>query len=293
MKRKDFYNFVREEIINELSEGEAEDRAADVAAKANQQAQIKAADEASKAADAAKKAADAKKAAVAADKNPGLNEMARIAAKIKIGDPRKLELAQKVYKKSTVAKLIELIKNAGEEGMTQDELAQALGIANSSEINSDINLLVKAGAFAKPKKEEPVAAEPEVTVAPETDTNTDADEWEAGAEEKDEWEKPEEEETAPDEPSAAELAKAEREAKKMGGKGYAKELSPEDEEKYNKLKKGIDAKIAKLTKLSKSKRMMSDDLKILNQLVVRDDVKKLFKAKGIDLKDLVKPVYGK
>lgn len=292
MKRTDFYNFVREEIINELSEGEAEDRAADVAAKANQQAQIKAADEASKAADAAKKAADAKKAAVAADKNPGLNEMARIAAKIKIGDPRKLELAQKVYKKSTVAKLIELIKNAGEEGMTQDELAQALGIANSSEINSDINLLVKAGAFAKPKKEEPVTVEP-VAKPETTDVTADEDEWEAGAEEKDEWEKPEEEETAPDEPSAAELAKAEREAKKMGGKGYAKELSPEDEEKYNKLKKGIDAKIAKLTKLSKSKRMMSDDLKILNQLVVRDDVKKLFKAKGIDLKDLVKPVYGK
>lgn len=282
MKRKDFYNFVREEIINELTTVTKDTQSSEApeiakAEKVNPTTVTKAIQKAK----STGKDVDIAETEIA--------EMARIAAKIKIGDPRKLELAQKVYKKSTVAKLIELIKNAGEEGMTQDELAQALGIANSSEINSDINLLVKAGAFAKPKKEEPVATEPEVTVAPETD----ADEWEAGAEEKDEWEKSEEEETTPEEPSAAELAAAEREAKKMGGKGYAKELSPEDEEKYNKLKKGIDAKITKLTKLSKAKRMMSDDFKILNQLVVRDDVKKLFKAKGIDLKDLVAPVYGK
>jgi len=67
-------------------------------------------------------------------------------------------------------------------------------------------------------------------------------------------------------------------------------LSPEDEEKYAKLRKGIDAKIAKISKMKKSQVVSSDDFKVLKQLVGRDDVKKLFKAKGVDLKAILSDI---
>ena len=278
MKRKELYNFIREEIINELTTVTKDTKSDEInpIAKSEQVPP----DVVKKAIDNAKKTG--KDVNIAETE---LEEMARIAAKIKLGDARKAELAMKVYKNSNVAKLLDLVKGAGEEGITQDELAQALGLTAASAINSDINLLVKAGALLKPKKEEPVAAEPEIVAKPETEK----DEWESedADEVEDEWEKSEEEESAPEEPSAAELAAAEREAKKVGGKGYAKELSPEEEEKYNKLKTGIDNKISKLLKVKKAKITTSDDYKILAQLIKRDDVKKLFKSKGIDLRDYV------
>jgi hypothetical protein len=285
MKRQDLYNFVREEIINELTTVTKQTKSDEINPIAK--AEDVAPDVVKKAIDAAKKTG--KDVNVAEGE---LEEMARIASKIKLGDARKAELAMKIYKNSNVAKLVDLVKSAGEEGMTQDELAQALGLTNSSAINSDINLLVKAGAFTKPKKEEPVASvEPEVVTAPETEK----DEWESedADEVEDEWEKSEEEESSPEEPSAAELAAAEREAKKVGGKGYAKELSPEEEEKYSKLRKGIEAKVSKLMKMKKSQMTSSDDFKVLSQLIKRDDVKKLFKAKGVSITDLVASVYGK
>jgi len=254
MKRKELYNFIREEIINELTTVTKDTKSDEInpIAKSEQVPP----DVVKKAIDNAKKTG--KDVNIAETE---LEEMARIAAKIKLGDARKAELAMKVYKNSNVAKLLDLVKGAGEEGITQDELAQALGLTAASAINSDINLLVKAGALLKPKKEEPVAAEPEIVTKPETEK----DEWESedADEVEDEWEKSEEEESVPEEPSAAELAAAEREAKKVGGKGYAKELSPEEEEKYNKLKTGIDNKISKLLKVKKAKITTSDDYKIL------------------------------
>lgn len=281
MKRKELYNFIREEIINELTTVTKDTQSSEAPeiAKAEKISQTTVTK-------AIQKAKTTGKDVDIAETE--LAEMARVATKIKLGDARKAELAMKVYKNSNVAKLLDLVKEAGEEGITQDELAQALGLTAASAINSDINLLVKAGALLKPKKEEPVATEPEIAAKPETEK----DEWESEDEDevKDEWEKSEEEESAPEEPSAAELAAAEKEAKKVGGKGYAKELSPEEEEKYNKLKTGIDNKISKLLKLKKAKITTSDDYKIVAQLIKRDDVKKLFKSKGIDIRNYV---FGK
>ena len=81
-------------------------------------------------------------------------------------------------------------------------------------------------------------------------------------------------------------------AEKIVAKGYAKTLSPEEEEKYAKIRKGIEAKVAKLAKLSKAKRLASDDMKVLRQLITREDVKKLFKDKGVSLKDIVADVIA-
>ena len=39
--------------------------------------------------------------------------------------------------------------------------------------------------------------------------------------------------------------------------------------------------------MSKAKRMASDDMKVLKQLISREDDKKLFKNKGVSLKDIV------
>jgi hypothetical protein len=309
MKRKDLYNYVREQIINELTEGAAEDQAATATALKNQQAQIAAATAASAAADAAKKAADTKKAETAADKKPGLtedelNEMSRIAAKVSINDPERLKIAREVYGGSNVEKIIDLVVEAGEEGTTQEELAAKLNISPPTLLNSDINVLVKAGAFKKPEKKQPKSVKPK----PEADLVSigipkvvaNPDEWEQTGDPdkeeidvKDDWEKPEEEEgPSEDEPKVADIKAADKEAEKtVGGKSYAQKLSPEDEEKYTKLKKGIENKVAKLMDMTKAKREESDDIKILKQLINRDDVKKLFKAKGINLKDLTSDIF--
>jgi hypothetical protein len=309
MKRKDLYNYVREQIINELTEGAAEDQAATATALNNQKAQIAAATAASAAADAAKKAADTKKAETAADKKPGLtedelNEMSRIAAKVSINDPERLKIAREVYGGSNVEKIIDLVVEAGEEGITQEELAAKLNISPPTLLNSDINVLVKAGAFKKPEKKQPKSVKPK----PEADLASigipkvvaNPDEWEQTGDPdkeeidvKDDWEKPEEEEgPSEDEPKVADIKAADKEAEKtVGGKSYAQKLSPEDEEKYTKLKKGIENKVAKLMDMTKAKREESDDIKILKQLINRDDVKKLFKAKGINLKDLTSDIF--
>ena len=81
-------------------------------------------------------------------------------------------------------------------------------------------------------------------------------------------------------------------AEKIAAKGYAKALSPEEEEKYTKLRKGIEAKVTRLAKLPKAKRLASDDMKVLRQLITREDVKKLFKDKGVSLKDIVADVIA-
>ena len=258
MKRQELHNYIRKEIINELTEDAAADKAAQ---------------------DAEKIAVDKKIAALNKKKselNKGpassLAEMARIPNKIKLGDPEKVEIAKEAYAGSEIEKLIDFVKEAGEEGITQDELAKKLEIKNSSSINSDINDLVKAGVFSKPKKtkEEPKEEEPE----------------EDEIEVKDDWEKPEEEEEKPEEPKAAELKAIE----KSTGKTNAKTLSPEEQEKYEKLKKGIEVKLSKISKLKKDKRSSSDDFKVLKQLINRDDVKKLFKSQGVSLKDLVSDI---
>ena len=270
MKRKDLYNFVSEEIINELTEIDIDKTSGAVVMKKGANP------------------SDIKKL-TSQGIDVELKEMARIASRIKLGDPEMVQLALDVYGGSATEKIINLVKDAGEEGTTQEEIASALGIKNPTTINSEINSLVKAKALVKSEKKsaakaiEPTAAEPEVTASVEKD------EWESEDEDvKDEWEKSEEEETTPEGPSASDIAAAEKEAAKVsGGKGYAKALSPEDEEKYAKLRKGIDAKVSKISKMKKSQVVSSDDFKILKQLVSRDDVKKLFKAKGVDLKAIL------
>jgi hypothetical protein len=282
MKRKELHDYIREEIINELSlnEGTAEENTAKAAELKSIDAQIKAL--------TVKKAEVTKTGAVA---EVELEEMARTANKIKLGDPAKVALVKKLYGGTWKGNMLDVVEKAGEEGISQLELALAVGKKSQPEINPSVNEFLKIGAFALSK-----IAAPEPTPAPSAAPSGDEDEWEAAASdvEKDEWEKAEDEDEDTDKgPSASDIKAAERSATKAtGGKGYAKQLSPEDEEKYTRLRTGIEAKISKILALPKTKRSSSTDLQVLKTLVKRDDVKKLFKAKGVNLNDLVSDVMN-
>ena len=163
--------------------------------------------------------------------------------------------------------------------------------------------IVDLGAISGPAPKE-TEAEPE-EITPEDDLinigipkvtdnleDKEVDDDELVAVEDDEYYKPEEEEdSTEEEPKALDIKAADKEAEKVvGGKSNAKKLSPEDEEKYTKLKAGIAAKVGKIKNLPAAKRVASDDFKILKQLIAREDVKKLFKDKGVSLKDVVSDV---
>jgi hypothetical protein len=282
MKRKELHDYIREEIINELSlnEGTAEENTAKAAELKSIDAQIKAL--------TVKKAEVTKTGAVA---EVELEEMARTANKIKLGDPAKVALVKKLYGGTWKGNMLDVVEKAGEEGISQLELALAVGKKSQPEINPSVNEFLKIGAFALSK-----IAAPEPTPAPSAAPSGDEDEWEAAASdvEKDEWEKAEDEDEDTDKgPSASDIKAAERSATKAtGGKGYAKQLSSEDEEKYTRLRTGIETKISKILALPKTKRSSSTDLQVLKTLVKRDDVKKLFKAKGVNLNDLVSDVMN-
>jgi len=273
MKRKELYNFVREEIVNELtlSEGTAEENAAKAAELKSIEAQMKAL--------TTKKLEVAKSGAVA---EAELEEMARKANNLKVGSQEKFEAAKDLYEGGWIANLLNFISEAGEEGISQKDLAEKLGKKDSANINPAIQELkmVKAIATTRIKGD----TSPEVTEPEEDDVIAVA----GGEEEEEEdtfykvdkeFDSPEAEE----EPKMADIKAAE----KTNSKDYAKILSPEEEEKYTKIRKGIEAKVVKLSKLSKDKRTSSDDMKVLKQLIAREDVKKLFKDKGVNLKSIV------
>jgi len=298
MKRKELYSFVREEIVTSLSEDPAKDKmAADTAEKARLK-KIELEKLATAAATAAKSAADAKAAELAKVKagtggismeEAELYEMARKANTLKVGSQEKFEAAKDLYEGGWIANLLNFIAEAGEEGISQKDLAEKLGKKDSANINPAIQELKMVGAIATTR----VKGEEAPEEAPEEDDviAVAGGEEEAGDEEEkeDTFYKADTEFDAPEEePKMADIKAAE----KIVAKGYAKTLSPEEEEKYTKLRKGIEAKVLRLSKLPKAKRLASDDMKVLRQLITREDVKKLFKDKGVSLKDIVADIIA-
>jgi len=290
MKRKDLYNYVREEIINELTE-------------AGTYAGNKALDDLKKDTDYSTLNSMAKTDAEKKLKAGGsvtIGELARKGSSIKAGE--NFAAIKSVYAGSIIERILNKIEEAGDAGVTPKEIMVAVGIKAPSQLNPIMRELMELGAISGPAPKE-VEAEPEeitpeddlanlgipkVTDNPE-DKEVDDDELIAAD---DEYYKPEEEEdSTEEEPKALDIKAADKEAEKVvGGKSNAKKLSPEDEEKYTKLKAGIAAKVGKIKNLPAAKRVASDDFKILKQLIAREDVKKLFKDKGVSLKDVVSDV---
>jgi len=118
----------------------------------------------------------------------------------------------------------------------------------------------KAEKKAEPKKEKPAPKKEEPKKA----------------------EKEEDEDDSTDEkaPSEAELKKIDKEFKTDK---FAKKLSPEEQEKLDKLESGIKKKLANPTK---------DNIAIVKQLINKPEIKKLFKDGGKDLKALVSDIIA-
>ena len=303
MKRKDLYNYVREEIINELTTNEN--------VIVTKDSTIQAATSAAKGEGLTDTAVVAK--AITTAKTSGkpvtlvtkmaeseLEELARKGSSIKAG--ANFAAIKSAYAGSIIERILNKIEEAGDAGVTPKEIMVAVGIKAPSQLNPIMRELMELGAISGPPPRE--EAEPE-EITPEDDLanigipkvtdnpeDKEVDDDELVAVEDDGYYKPEEEEdSTEEEPKAADIKAADKEAEKVvGGKSNAKKLSPADEEKYTKLKAGIAAKVGKIKKLPAAKRVASDDFKILKQLIAREDVKKLFKDKGVSLKDVVSDV---
>ena len=269
MKRKDLYNYIKEEIVGALSETTFVGKAAKQTIQQDPKwSALK---------------SDAKKNALA-DLDKGgdveLEEMANIVSKIKIQDPAKFSLAKEVYSSGRTGALLSALETAGEEGMTQKELGTALNLKNDSELNAVITNLRIAGVLT-PKREKTVKPEkvaPEVE--PELPTLTPDEEPEE--EPVDTYYKGDEEETPEEEPTAV----SDKELEKTVGKTYA-DLSPEEETLFNTYKTAIVNK-AKILKDKKASSADKAKAKVaIDSYKTKDNVKKVFTKKGLRLIDYI------
>ena len=293
MKRKELKDYIRTEIINELSL-EEEAVAWNTANKNKAKQQI----------DKSKLSGDTKKEAKdEIDQNPSglisnVSEMARHRKTIKIEDQDKFDEALDLYGTDTIeGKILQMVRDAGENGTTQEDIATEMGTYTSI-LNPQIKEFEIAKVFTRSDKDLtlpsdldlPDAEDSELPDVEEPETEEpEVEEPETEEPEKEEPEKEEEEDFPTEfEPSAADIKSTEKE---FGGE-YGKKLSPEDEEKYQKVRKGIEGKIKKLADMSASERAKSPDLQVLRALINKEDIKKLFKDKGVSLKDLVGDIIG-
>jgi hypothetical protein len=291
MKRKELKDYIRTEIINELSL-EEEAVAWNTANKNKAKQQI----------EKSKLSGDAKKEAKdEIDQNPSglisnVSEMARHRKNIKIGDQEKFDEALDLYGTNTIeGKILQMVQDAGENGTTQEDMAVALN-TSTSVLNPRIKEFETADVFDRSNKnidttdldfsdlDFPDVDEPEID-----EPETEEPEIEEPEEEESETKKAEEDDFPIEfEPSTADIKNTEKE---FGGE-YGKKLSPEDEERYQTLRKGIEAKIKRLADMSPSERAKSLDLQVLKKWINAEDIKKLFKDKGVSLKDLIGDVIG-
>ena len=212
MKRNELYNYIKTEIINELSEAPVPTTITDKSG-VSKVLKVDNADAAS--ITTIKTDPNITSATMGATK---LKEMARKAGALKAGAG--FEEAKSIFTNSRAAKVLELVEKAGENGITTPEIMSALGIKNMPQINPLIRELIAIGAITKDGKAADLTAEPEIT-EPETTEPEMADKDEDEIEiEKDEYEQPEEEEEVEIEvePSAADLKAAEKVTGAIAGK---------------------------------------------------------------------------
>jgi len=253
MKRKELYQFIREEIINELTETTYAGK--DAVEKITKDPKFN-----TLKADAKTNAIKNLNAGGDVELEESELEEDRIPNKIRLGDTAKITLAKELYGPETIeGRLIAAIEGS-EGGLTQKELETAL---STSSLNPYILKLAFAQVLAKPAKT--ATAEPEPTVEPEDD---DAD-----VEVQDDYEKPEEEESVPEEPKSKEEIEKDKLAQAF------KNLSDEETKKFNgfltSVKKNKDdkAKIDAILKLAKDKKFSPTLMNFLFNAAGRDSLK--------------------
>ena len=203
MKRKELYNFVREEIINEL--------------KANENIAIELTGTTGKTVQSFKDLTAANKfksenpnvKAVKALEEDGLEEMASYKF-FRVADRAKFDALKDIYAGTVEERILNAIEAAGEQGITQANLAAEIGMA-SALINPTLKKFGSVNAITLPvsekpgKAEEPEVEEPEVE-EPEAE-ESESDFFASDKEDEEDMEPIDE----PSEPSASDIAAAEKE----------------------------------------------------------------------------------
>ncbi len=170
MKRKDLYNYIKEEIVNTLSE-ESVAWSSDTKSKAKIQI------------DKSKLSGDAKKQAKdEIDQNASglisnvsesdLDE-ARKAGGYRIGDAGKFAEAKELYSSGLYADVLNAVEAAGEDGISQKELGVKLGKSDSTSLNPILVKFKEIGVFGGgklAKAEKPEAGEVDDSAPEEFDS---------------------------------------------------------------------------------------------------------------------------
>jgi hypothetical protein len=270
MKRRDLYNYIKEEIVEALSESNT----AMVTSKAGTRPVSF-----TNSSELNPLKSDSNVSAIVTTAGQKLKEMANVADIIKIQDPEKFALAKEIYTAGKTGALLAAVESAGTEGITKTSLGTTLNIRDS-ELSPIINSLRAAGVLS-PKREKGVKAaeeEPELpTLSP--DEEPEEDDWEVQkTAPADDWETPEEEEPSEETPEVTN----DKEVEKTVGKTYA-ELTPEEEETFKKYKTAITNKLKTLF----DKKSSADTKKMaqasLDSYKKNDSIKKIFTKKGLDL----------
>ena len=192
MKRKELYNFVREEIINELTivtKNTSSDEISNIA-------KAEKIDTTS-----VKKAVDAAKAS---GKDVNIAEMASYKF-FRVADRAKFDALKDIYAGTVEERILNAIEAAGEQGITQANLAAEIGMA-SALINPTLKKFGSVNAITLPVSEKPGKAEEPEVEEPEAE-ESESDFFASDKEDEEDMEPIDE----PSEPSASDIAAAEKE----------------------------------------------------------------------------------
>lgn len=276
MKRKDLYNYVRTEIINELSTNE--NIAVELTGTTGKTVQSF----------KDKAAADKFKA-----ENPNIKAVKPLeedrGSNFKAG-PNFANI-KRIYAGSVIERILNTIEEAGDIGIKPKDMQAALGIKHSSELNPIKKELLELGAIVGPAPKEKAEPEeitpeddlvnlgiPKVTDNPE-DKEVDDDELVAAD---DEYYKPEEEEDSTEDEIKIDPKTADKEVEKTFGSQSLnkKTLSSEEQAMYDKFKTSVDKHIATIG----NKKSTPEQIKIARQFLEKyknnKDLVSLFRSQG-------------
>jgi len=208
MKRKELYEYIREQIINELTVAEG-----------NTYAGKDAVDDLQKDPKFGTLSGTGKTDSVNKLKQGGSVTIGELASYkfFRVADRAKFDALKDIYAGTLEARVLDAVEEAGEQGITQANLASALGLA-SALINPILKKFGSVNAITLPVSEKPgkaAAEEPEMeepeTEEPTASTEEPGSEFFMGGDEEDEEDKAMEPIDEPVEPSAADIAAAEKE----------------------------------------------------------------------------------
>lgn len=259
MKRKDLYNYIREEIINELT----------TVTKSTETSEVPTIAKSEKVPTTTVTKAIQK--AKSSGQDVDIAEMARKAGGYKVGDASKFAEAKELYSTGLYADVLKAIEEAGEDGITQNDLSQKLG-KQGSILNSILNDFKAVGVLGGGRL---AAAEKPTKAAPEEEPE---------AEEEDDFFKADDEDTTPEEkPETV----SDKELEKTVGTAVASNLNPDEQKLVDTYKNAI----ANKAKILNDKKASTDDKAkaraALNSYSAKPEIKKVFTKAGLNIVDYI------